>query len=79
MQTREVYAPLANRLGLAVLEWKLEDYAFRYLEPDDYRCTAGVEEFMDSLEHPAPGDRGTHSCAYGGLQRNWKYGQNSAS
>jgi GTP pyrophosphokinase len=36
-QTRDVYAPLANRLGLAVLKWELEDYAFRYLEPDAYR------------------------------------------
>ena len=41
VQTREVYAPLANRLGLAVLKWELEDYAFRYLEPDDYRRIAG--------------------------------------
>jgi GTP pyrophosphokinase len=41
-QTRDVYAPLANRLGLAVLKWELEDYAFRYLEPDDYRLIAGA-------------------------------------
>jgi len=40
-QTREVYAPLANRLGLAVLKWELEDYAFRYLEPEPYRRIAG--------------------------------------
>ena len=38
---REVYAPLANRLGLALLKWELEDYAFRYLEPDEYRRIAG--------------------------------------
>jgi len=41
LQTREVYAPLANRLGLAILKWELEDYAFRYLEPDEYRRIAG--------------------------------------
>jgi GTP pyrophosphokinase len=40
VQTRDVYAPLANRLGLAVLKWELEDYAFRYLEPDEYRRIA---------------------------------------
>ena len=40
LQAREVYAPLANRLGLALLKWELEDYAFRYLEPDDYRRIA---------------------------------------
>ncbi len=39
-QAREVYAPLANRLGLAVLKWELEDYAFRYLEPEPYRRIA---------------------------------------
>jgi GTP pyrophosphokinase len=39
-QTRDVYAPLANRLGLAVLKWELEDYSFRYLEPEHYRRIA---------------------------------------
>ncbi len=40
-QTRDIYAPLANRLGLAVLKWELEDFAFRYLEPEPYRRIAG--------------------------------------
>jgi GTP pyrophosphokinase len=39
-QTQDLYGPLANRLGLAVLKWELEDYAFRYLEPDEYRRIA---------------------------------------
>jgi GTP pyrophosphokinase len=38
--TQAVYAPLANRLGLGLLKWELEDYAFRYLEPDAYRRIA---------------------------------------
>ncbi len=38
--TREVYAPLANRLGIWQLKWELEDLAFRYLEPENYRQVA---------------------------------------
>ena len=39
---RDVYAPLANRLGLGVLKWELEDLAFRALEPDAYRALADL-------------------------------------
>ncbi|MEY4378090.1 MAG: hypothetical protein RJB26_2640, partial [Pseudomonadota bacterium] len=42
LQTREVYAPLANRLGLGLLKWELEDLAFRYLEPEAYRRIAAA-------------------------------------
>ncbi|HEV2212961.1 MAG TPA: HD domain-containing protein, partial [Gammaproteobacteria bacterium] len=41
LTTREIYAPLANRLGIWQLKWELEDLAFRYLEPDQYRQVAG--------------------------------------
>ena len=37
METREVYAPLAHRLGMAAIRWELEDLAFKFLEPEDYR------------------------------------------
>jgi GTP pyrophosphokinase len=37
---REIYAPLANRLGIWQLKWELEDLAFRYLEPENYRKVA---------------------------------------
>ena len=34
--TRDIHAPLANRLGIWQLKWELEDLAFRLLEPDTY-------------------------------------------
>jgi GTP pyrophosphokinase len=38
--TRDIHAPLANRLGIWQLKWELEDLAFRYLQPDTYRAIA---------------------------------------
>jgi len=40
IETREIYAALASRLGVWQLKWELEDLAFRYLEPDTYASIA---------------------------------------
>lgn len=58
-----IYAPLANRLGIGQLKWELEDYCFRYLHPDQYRHIANqlherrldreqyIQDFVQELTH----------------------------
>lgn len=37
LETQEIFAPLANRLGIGRFKWELEDLTFKYLEPEAYR------------------------------------------
>ena len=39
-EAQEVFAPLANRLGIWQIKWELEDLSFRFLEPDTYKHIA---------------------------------------
>jgi GTP pyrophosphokinase len=43
-QTLDIFAPLANRLGIWQFKWELEDLGFRYLYPDRYKEIAGQIE-----------------------------------
>ncbi|MBI1723834.1 MAG: bifunctional (p)ppGpp synthetase/guanosine-3',5'-bis(diphosphate) 3'-pyrophosphohydrolase [Gemmatimonadetes bacterium] len=40
LETREIYAPLAHRFGMGKVRAELEDLAFKFLEPEDYRALA---------------------------------------
>ncbi|MEE9327641.1 MAG: bifunctional (p)ppGpp synthetase/guanosine-3',5'-bis(diphosphate) 3'-pyrophosphohydrolase [Cocleimonas sp.] len=62
-ETMDIFAPLANRLGVSQIKWEMEDLAFRYLEPISYKQIAKsldakrlereayVETFTDNLLH----------------------------
>lgn len=39
-EVMEIYAPLANRLGIGAIKWEMEDLAFRYLHPQEYKKIA---------------------------------------
>ena len=43
-ETMDLYAPLANRLGVWQLKWELEDLSFRFLEPEQYKKIAKMLE-----------------------------------
>ncbi len=47
-QTLELFGPLANRLGVADIKWELEDFSFRYTEPELYRRIA---QLLDEKRH----------------------------
>jgi len=39
-ETLDIYAPIANRLGLSQWQWELEDHAFHHLHPEEYHAIA---------------------------------------
>jgi GTP pyrophosphokinase len=76
LEARAIYAPLANRLGVWQLKWELEDLAFRYLEPEEYRRVAAAlnerradrERYIDALCQELQGqlrDGGVAAEVYG--------------
>ena len=41
-ETKEIFAPLASRLGIWQIKWEMEDLSFRYLEPENYKRIASM-------------------------------------
>jgi GTP pyrophosphokinase len=71
-----VFAPLANRLGIWQLKWEMEDLAFRYLEPDTYKQVARLldekraerEEYVEHLRTRLEAElkaQGIHASVHG--------------
>lgn len=51
-EVADIYAPLANRLGLGQIKWEMEDLAFRYLDPEAYKKLASyLDERRVKREH----------------------------
>ncbi|MBA2648952.1 MAG: GTP diphosphokinase [Legionella sp.] len=76
-EAMEIYAPLANRLGIGAIKWEMEDLAFRYLHPEEYKQIAKglkskrlerdnfVNGIVEELNHQIRSTGATHFAVYG--------------
>jgi len=76
-EAMEIYAPLANRLGIGAIKWEMEDLAFRYLRPEEYKSIAKglkskrldrdryVNLIVDALNHHMTAMGVLHFAVYG--------------
>ena len=76
LETMEIYAPIAHRLGMQKLKWELEDLSLRYLDPVGYKeiekdlaeRSHAHEEFLNTIRHRIQErleDEGIHCTVYG--------------
>lgn len=76
-EVMEIYAPLANRLGIGAIKWEMEDLAFRYLHPEEYKEIAKglkakrldrdnfVNRIVEQLNHQIRATDAQHFAVYG--------------
>ncbi len=75
-ESLDIYAPIANRLGIGQLKWEMEDLSFRYLEPDTYKRIASYidekrgerESYIESIVAELKqviADNGVKATVYG--------------
>ena len=76
LETMEIYAPIAHRLGMQKLKWELEDLSLRYLDPVGYKeiekelleRSSTHEEFLETIQHKIQSrlaQEGIHCTVYG--------------
>ncbi|MCX7084234.1 MAG: RelA/SpoT family protein [Methylococcales bacterium] len=73
-ETLDIYAPIANRLGIHQVKWELEDMAFRYINPQDYKHIAKslaakrlqrescIKNFVETLQHQLSTENINSAC-----------------
>ena len=75
-ESLDIFAPIANRLGIGQLKWEMEDLSFRYIEPQTYKRIASYldekrgerESYIDSVVHTLEkviADNGVKAKVYG--------------
>ncbi len=76
LETMEIYAPIAHRLGMQKIKWELEDLSLRYLDPVGYKeiedelvaRSSAHEEFLAGIQHRIEqrlSQEGLHCTIYG--------------
>ena len=82
METMEIYAPLAHRLGMQKIKWELEDVSLQYLDPEGYRQIidflkaneASSNDFMNAIQSKITArlsSVGIHGSIYGRIKHTY--------